>query len=313
MTEQRRRAGIVSAPSPEQALAIAVQLCCVAQFIGLAELALARRELTRGGFLDWSIMGATGRCARTRIGKFIERGFRRLPLTVFIVLLAADAAVLVSLMVSPSQPFLLACAATVQITVLKRHWLTFDGSDQMVVVILIACFLGCAVHGHVTARAACSFVAGEVALAYLVAGAYKIRGPLWRSGQAFSLITRTKVFGHPAVARVVHRHPMLGFVATYCVVCWELIFPLALIAPLAVLVTILVIGVVFHVACAVVMGLNRFVWVFVATYPAVIGSNAAIRAGIGRNDANVVTVAVLAAAAVVLAVTFAQSASPAPS
>lgn len=46
---------------------------------------------------------------------------------------------------------------------------------------------------------------------------------------------------------------------------FEILFPLALIAPAPVLVVFLVAGALFHFGTAVAMGLNVFFWAFVGT------------------------------------------------
>jgi hypothetical protein len=53
------------------------------------------------------------------------------------------------------------------------------------------------------------------------------------------------------------------------VIGWEIAFPLALVAPGPILVLLLAIGVLFHLACAVLMGLNRFILAFCGCYPSV--------------------------------------------
>ena len=77
----------------------------------------------------------------------------------------------------------------------------------------------------------------------------------------------TRTFGFRPAARVLRRSPFLrkGFGAT--VVIWESLFPLALVSPRIVLVCWLAIGASFHLSCAVVMGLNTFVWAFLSAYP----------------------------------------------
>jgi hypothetical protein len=57
------------------------------------------------------------------------------------------------------------------------------------------------------------------------------------------------------------------------VIVFECTFPLAILSPRLALVFFGA-GIAFHVGIAAVMGLNNFVWPFIATYPAVyIASN----------------------------------------
>ncbi len=50
---------------------------------------------------------------------------------------------------------------------------------------------------------------------------------------------------------------------------FELTFVVALVTPLPVVIVLLGAGVAFHVGCAVLTGLNSFVWAFPATYACV--------------------------------------------
>jgi hypothetical protein len=293
---------VLTGITPDQALALAVRLCCVARLIGLVEVGLARRELEPGGFLDWGILGIKPRYTRTRAGSYVRGAFRRVSPTVWVGALVTDVAVSVALLLWPAQAVLIAAAVAMQIALLKRHHLVWDGSDRMTLVVLVACFLGRLGADAVSLRAAVTFLAAEVALAYLVSGAYKAASPPWRSGAAVTMIVQTRMFGQRTIRTVLRRHSVLGRAMTYTVVCWESLFLVALIAPLPVCVALLAIGLGFHLGCAVVMGLNRFVWVFGAAYPAVLCTNSALRGALGAptSDALAVGLTVVGLLALVL-------------
>ena len=257
-------------PDPSQALDLAVRLCAVAQLIGLLELTLVRTELTAGGFLDWSMIGILSPRTRTRAGSLIRRVFRRLSNHAFIGAAALDAAVACALLVWPSTAALIAAAAALHIMLVKRHHMTVDGSDQMMLVVLLTCLLGRIGGSADATRAAVTFLAAELTLAYLVAGLAKAFSPYWQSGKAFAMIAQTRMYGHPVAARIVRSHPVAGHAATYAVICGESFFLLALTSPPPILIAVLIAAAGFHVGCAVVMGLNRFLWTFAAGYPAVV-------------------------------------------
>jgi hypothetical protein len=205
---------------------------------------------------------------------------------------------------------LIATAASLQVVLLKRHHLTYDGSDQMMLVVLVACLLGRLGSNVLSSRAAVSFIAAEVTLAYLVAGVYKATSKYWRPGGAFPMIVQTRMFGHPLAARIVRDHAAVGRAATYAVVCVECLFPIALIGPPLVLVALLSVGLAFHLGCSIIMGLNRFLWAFVATYPALVCTNVSIRAELGATFADVVALLISGIGA--LALIFALGPRPLP-
>jgi hypothetical protein len=287
-------------PDPGQALAFAVRVCAVGQLVGLLELMLVRGELADSGFLDWTMIGNLSPHTRTRSGSAIRRWFRRLPAPWFMGLVAADAVAAAALLARPAAPALIALVIALQVALLKRHHMTIDGSDQMMLVVLVACLLGRIGADAVSTRAAASFLAAELALAYTVAGFAKAASSQWRSGVALPIIAQTRMYGHPRAARVMREHPAVGLASGWSVIAWESLFVVTLTAPRPVVIGMLLLGLSFHLGCAVVMGLNRFLWAFAAGYAAVLVTNSAIRGLLGATSADRITIAVLALGTVMI-------------
>ena len=82
-------------------------------------------------------------------------------------------------------------------------------------------------------------------------------------------ILSTEGYGFAGFARLLDAHPALDQLLCWSVIGWEIAFPLVLVAPKPLLIAFLTVGALFHLACAVAMGLNRFVWAFCGCYPAV--------------------------------------------
>jgi hypothetical protein len=114
-----------------------------------------------------------------------------------------------------------------------------------------------------------AFLAAQVMLAYFASGVAKAASPVWRNGGAMAGILSTEGYGIPRLANLLTRYPVLDKLLCWSVIGWEIAFPLMLIAPKPLIVILLATGVVFHVSCAIVMGLNRFVWAFCGCYPAI--------------------------------------------
>jgi hypothetical protein len=271
----------VHVPDPDQALSLAVMLACVARLVSLVELALIRHEFRGGGLLDWDVLGLMNLPTRTELMFRLRCLYRRLGRRGFSAILVLDALVCAATLAMPASPWLIGAVAALQLALLKRLHLSVDGSDQMILLVLVAALIARVDGSAIAARAAVTFLAAEVCLAYLVAGLYKAVSTYWQSGAALVLITRTRVFGHGAFARTLDRHPTLAHLMTAGVFVWECCFSVVLVAPLPVAIAILAIGVAFHVGCAFVMGLNTFVWAFVASYPALLTTNAWLAPGLG--------------------------------
>ena len=152
----------------------------------------------------------------------------------------------------------------------SRRQIGGSGAEQLTFIALVAFALVIAAGGSRHARqVGDAFLAAQVVLAYFAAGAAKLASPVWRSGTAMTRILSTEGYGLPGVAELLVAHPLLDRLMCWSVVTWEVTFPLALVGPHSVLVVFLAAGAAFHIGCAVIMGLNRFVWAFCGCYPAV--------------------------------------------
>lgn len=253
------------------ALDLCIRICCIGRLISAIELFWARSELQPGGLLDWRLMWTKSAPAHTGLVRTVNRLYLLLwrP-RVFTTLIVVDCLISLSLLYRPYLPALLACAVVLQIIELRRLRFAIDGSDQMTLIVLAAAFCGQLDPTGVAGWAAVSFLAAEVCLAYWVSGSFKLYSPIWRSGRALSWIARTKAYGHRSFSSLINRYPFAAQASAYAIITFECGFVVSVISPRPILVVFLVGGVLFHIACSLIMGLNRFLWAFVATYPAVI-------------------------------------------
>ena len=145
-----------------------------------------------------------------------------------------------------------------------------NGADQLTFMVLATFAMVVLAGGGSSARrAGDTFVAAQVCLAYFAAGCAKLISPVWRSGEAINGVLATEGFGIPRLGRRLSNAPALSHMLCWGVIVWECAFPLALVAPRPITLGFLSSGVLFHLTCAVVMGLNRFVWAFCGCYSAV--------------------------------------------
>jgi hypothetical protein len=79
-----------------------------------------------------------------------------------------------------------------------------------------------------------------------------------------------------SLATVVQSRPLLAYALCWGTILFETAFVVAAILPRNALLVLLAVGAAFHVAVAIMMGLNGFVWSFVATYPAILYLNQVI-------------------------------------
>jgi hypothetical protein len=90
-------------------------------------------------------------------------------------------------------------------------------------------------------------------------------------------VLNTASYGRRGVARMLGDAPRLARLLNWSVVAFECAFPIALIAGGRVALAFFAGGLLMHVGIALCMGLNSFLWAFVATYPAVLYAAASTR------------------------------------
>ncbi|WP_432584945.1 alpha/beta fold hydrolase [Streptomyces sp. HD1123-B1] len=158
----------------------------------------------------------------------------------------------------------------------------FDGSDHFAFVNYACAALEKAFpHDERAREAVVAFLAAQACLSYVTSGAAKLISPVWRDGSAIPRIFRTTTYGDSSFYRMVRDRPWLAKAVAWSTIAGELAFPLALVAPKPVARGILAAGAAFHLGNARFMGLNRFVWSFGATYPAVAHVSRALGPGSG--------------------------------
>lgn len=146
-----------------------------------------------------------------------------------------------------------------------------DGSDQMNSVICISLFLAFLIHDSFTLKLCLIFIAMQSILSYVISGIAKIVSVKWRSGVAIFQIMNSKSYGHQTVAVYLNKAPkLINYILCWQIILFETLFFLVLFLPSPWLLIFLIWGIVFHIYNAITMGLNNFLWAFVATYPSLI-------------------------------------------
>jgi hypothetical protein len=152
-----------------------------------------------------------------------------------------------------------------------RRLIGGDGAEQMAVIVLVATGLAVLPYPSETrVWLAVIFIVAQISLSYTTSGIAKLVSPIWRSGKALPAILSTYSHGHPWAASILSRYSKLAIAASWSVILFECLFPLLFLGPGWLVAVALVIGLMFHVICAFLMGLNSFLWAFPAVYPCVI-------------------------------------------
>ena len=143
------------------------------------------------------------------------------------------------------------------------------GSDSMTVVVSIGLCLARATIDHpAIAKYALSYIALQLTLSYFVAGWVKLKNPEWRSGIAMPVFLKTPRYDSPPeLIRSLFANPLRAKVISRLIMMLECSFPLAWWSPNLCL-PLLSLALIFHVLNFWIFGLNRFVFAWLAAYPA---------------------------------------------
>lgn len=164
----------------------------------------------------------------------------------------------------------LAGLAGLSLALLARYDGVYNGGADRMALLLLWCLLAARLAPSAFwAELALAYLAVQVTLSYVISGKVKLENPDWRSGAALRDVFAFSAYPVTEGYRDLAAQPALLTRASWAVIGFELAFPLALLSqPLFLL--FLLIGAGFHAANAVLFGLNRFLWVWVATYPVLI-------------------------------------------
>lgn len=166
----------------------------------------------------------------------------------------------------------------------QRRWLSHDGSDQMGQTVAIGAAilaLGLVVRDPGVAFAGVLLIAGQLCIAYFIGGVAKLVSPEWRSGRALIGVMGTHAFGHGFAARVASSRTRFARAFCWALMIVETAFPLAIMLDANLFCVVLLVFASFHLATALFMGLNTYVWSFLAAYPAALAMNSVVSSALG--------------------------------
>jgi hypothetical protein len=249
---------------------ITAQIASAGAALDAAEILATTSAYRTEGVYSWALLRTSNRWST--VGPIARTTDFVFGVPMFASLMAAQLVIALLVITRLAFPFLTAAVAALfvfRIAIHVRHQIGLDGSDQMHGVVLGALFLGLLSPTAFAQDAAIWFIAFQALLAYLASGIAKLISPAWRSGAAILGIVRTHSYGKASAVRILSGNPRLSAVVCWGTIVFECAFPLiALASPRSCLV-ILAVGLLFHVGIAATMGLNNFVWSFLATYPSI--------------------------------------------
>jgi hypothetical protein len=252
--------------------AFIVILASIGVFIASLELLTLKAEFEDRGLFSWDVLRTVSR-ATLSVGTGRPRQLISHPFFVPAVTGARALAALFLIFFSNRYALGTACVFVIMAASIVMYWrapLGLDGSDQMSLIIFVAVAICKVFPGDVhVAQASLWFIAVQGCLSYFVAGIAKVISPVWRSGEAVRRVLGTRTYGSRRSASLVSGRAGVCVALSWLLMLFECTFPLALAFGKSGFAVFAVLGIFFHVTNAAIMGLNTFVWAFVATYPAI--------------------------------------------
>jgi hypothetical protein len=147
---------------------------------------------------------------------------------------------------------------------------TFNGgSDYMGLIILISLLIANISKNPNYKLASIYYLCFQVSSSYFLAGFVKIKNKDWRNGTSLKKFISNTIYTNNKKIVTFTCNNNVNMILSIVIILWELSFPLAFLdSKFAIF--ILCFGFIFHLINAYILGLNRFLIIWVATYPAIL-------------------------------------------
>jgi hypothetical protein len=146
------------------------------------------------------------------------------------------------------------------------------GSDFMTIIaltgLMIAHWGQLIVTPVLALQAGLGYVCLQTMTSYFISGAIKVFSKEWRNGTALPYFLDGGIYG-PLAADSVFRKRIVATGCSWGFIVWECSVPVVFLGP-RVAVVYCAIALVFHLLVFAFFGLNRFVWAWVVSFPAVV-------------------------------------------
>lgn len=257
--------------SPTDSYELTIVLLGIGSSVRAMETLQVRDSYAKDGIFRWEIAGNDiFHVQNSFIAALLRRVYGKTGMVVLSTLTLLTFGLVLAL---PEQTYLyrlsLLLFLGVNLLVYYRQSYGLDGADQMSLLITLTTLLCYGARRTESLMAiGLMFIGCQVALSYFVSGVAKLISPQWRSGLAIEGIWSTYTYGSPTARRLVWRSRGACIVLSWATIAVEILLPFSLLLDSQLVVFALVVGFLFHFAIAIVMGLNDFVWAFVAGYPA---------------------------------------------
>lgn len=251
----------------EEFLAISwvARLIALAVVLQTIEILMLRASIMDSGVWTWIVLKQEFTVFPAPLQQFFDHALKY---SNFICLLYLQFIIAVSLIIFPTSIASFYLCGSVTLCCLRWRGTFNGGSDFMTLVVLPATSVALIFQGNPGIEKACLwYIAIQTCSSYFSAGLSKLRTENWRTGKALIGFLHSAIYQTRNPLDRLIRLPYIAFLASWMVILFECSFPIALISTDF---CRFYIGAsfAFHLANFYVFGLNRFLFAWMATYPA---------------------------------------------
>lgn len=142
------------------------------------------------------------------------------------------------------------------------------GSDYMSLIILSSLCIATLFPGMSVQKGVLWYISLQVCTSYFIAGMVKLKQGSWRSGKALSGFIESANYNPPELVKKLFSSKWIAFISSWLVMLFEISFPLILTQHNHIVLAWPLLAFLFHLANVFIFGLNRFLIVWSAAYPA---------------------------------------------
>lgn len=258
--------------NPEFTLYIVVCMSSVCSLISTLEWISLKERFKNDNYYSWEISRMKVLAGKPQILKMLIDSIFKYPNVLVILWFQLFSSILIFF--TFNHPILtgLSCLGTSigYFLISYRRVDGYNGGDSMAKVVLLTgaiCFLS---QSNEILKVGLIFISFQLILAYTTPGLLRLFDSNWRNGKKLMYILRMETFSKKYVYDFFNKRKALIPLTAIAIVIFESFFGLSIFLPFNLLLFVLILGFIFHLTNAIVMGLNTFLWAFVGSYPAFI-------------------------------------------
>ena len=155
-----------------------------------------------------------------------------------------------------------------------RSSIFYNEADRISMTIVFSIIIGLLVNFNDVMRLSICFVGTQGIFFYFINGCLKFGENGWRNGTYLKGILSTKQYSINLTTKLslINTNYFFSFLSKF-IIGWQMLFIFCPIMPIYFLLFFLIIGICFHLGISIFMGLNTFIFPFLATYPAILFLN----------------------------------------